>query len=67
MLLQVLSRLKNRKVELNWSKCVFRVSQLEFLGHKIAQNGISPSDTKVQAILSFREPRNEGELRSFLG
>lgn len=63
----MLSRLKNRNVELNWGKCVFRVSQLEFLGHKISPNGISPSDTKVKAILSFREPQNEGELRSFLG
>lgn len=66
-MLQVLSRLKNRNVELNWDKCVFRVSQLEFLGHKISPNGISPSDIKIQAVVSFREPRNEGELRSFLG
>ncbi|XP_062535602.1 uncharacterized protein K02A2.6-like [Armigeres subalbatus] len=66
-LAKVLSRLKDRGVELKWDKCQFRVTQLEFLGHKISEEGISPSESKVAALLSFREPRNEAEVRSFLG
>ncbi|XP_062540951.1 uncharacterized protein K02A2.6-like [Armigeres subalbatus] len=33
-LAKVLSRLKDRGVELKWEKCQFRVTRLEFLGHK---------------------------------
>lgn len=66
-LFQVLSRFKSRNVALNWEKCLFRVTELEYLGHQISEKGISPSETKIQALLSFREPQNEQELRSFLG
>lgn len=59
--------MKSRNVALNWEKCQFRVTELEFLGHKISNKGISPSDIKLRALLSFREPKNEHELRSFLG
>lgn len=46
---------------------MFRVTELDFLGHRISRNGIRPSESKIQAILSFREPQNEAEVRSFLG
>ncbi|XP_055622495.1 uncharacterized protein K02A2.6-like [Toxorhynchites rutilus septentrionalis] len=64
---KVLSRLKDRGVELKWEKCQFWVTELEFLGHQISRNGISPSESKVAALMSFREPENEAEVRSFLG
>lgn len=63
----MLARLKNRNVELNWEKCRLRVTEVDFLGHNITPDGIKPSKSKTQALLSFREPQNEGELRSFLG
>lgn len=46
---------------------MFKVKELEFLGHIITSNGICPVKTKSDAILSFRQPRNEAEVRSFLG
>ncbi|XP_055644734.1 uncharacterized protein K02A2.6-like [Toxorhynchites rutilus septentrionalis] len=64
---EVLRRLKDRSVELNWEKCVFRVDKVEFLGHTISALGIAPSISKVEAILSFRQPESESEVRSFLG
>ncbi|XP_041786627.1 uncharacterized protein K02A2.6-like [Anopheles merus] len=64
---KVLSRLKNRGIELNWEKCQLRVSDIEFLGHSLNQEGIMPSRNKIGTILSFREPRCETEVRSFLG
>lgn len=62
-----MDRLKSRGVELNWGKCVFGVTELEFLGHRISVEGIRPSQTKVSAVLSFRHPSSESEVRSFLG
>lgn len=65
--MQVLNRLKTRGVELNWEKCLFRVKELEFLGHSLSETGIMPARSKIETILSFREPQSEAEVRSFLG
>lgn len=54
-------------MQLNWEKCVFGVTELEFLGHKITQTGIKPSEAKVAALKAFRKPENSNEVRSFLG
>lgn len=54
-------------MELNWDKCMFKVKELEFLGHNVTADGIHPSKVKTDAILSFRDPKNEAEIRSFLG
>lgn len=43
------------------------VSELDFLGHHISEKGISPSLSKIKAVLSFRAPITESEVRSFLG
>lgn len=64
---EVLKRFKNRSVLLNWGKCVFRAQKIEFIGHQISAGGILPSNSKIEAILSFRRPVNESEVRSFLG
>ncbi|XP_058824745.1 uncharacterized protein K02A2.6-like [Topomyia yanbarensis] len=58
---KVLSRLKERGVELKWEKCRLRVAELEFLGHRISEIEIRPSESKVAAFMSFREPQNEAE------
>lgn len=64
---QVMDRLEHRGVQLNWDKCLFRAEEVEFLGHKITKSGIAPSNTKVAAILAFRRPTSDSEVRSFLG
>lgn len=63
----MLKRLKERGVELNWDKCAFGVLELDFLGHHISPQGIGPSLSKMNAVLSFRTPTSETEVRSFLG
>ncbi|XP_062713896.1 uncharacterized protein K02A2.6-like [Aedes albopictus] len=64
---QVLKRFEDRGVELNWDKCVFGVTKVDFLGHTISSDGVIPAKDKVVAIQSFRRPENEAEVRSFLG
>ncbi|XP_058456768.1 uncharacterized protein K02A2.6-like [Malaya genurostris] len=63
----VLSTLKEYGILLNHSKCVFKVSELEFLGHIISPNGIYPSNSKIEALQRFRAPETSEEVRSFLG
>ena len=43
------------------------MSHLEFMGHVLSARGIGPADVRVKAVVDAREPRNAGEVRSFLG
>lgn len=63
----LLNRMKEYGILLNEDKCVINVSQIEFLGHELTKTGIRPTESRISAIKSFREPRNVSELRSFLG
>lgn len=62
-----LKRLKSYNVTLNEDKCVYGVKEIVFLGHKLSEKGIRPTDDKLIAIKQFREPKTAEETRSFLG
>lgn len=64
---KVLNRLKEYNVALNESKCVFNVTEIQFLGHKLSASGIKPIFDKVEAIRKFHRPLTMEETRSFLG
>lgn len=49
------------------SKCVFAVSKVNYLGHVISAQGVTPDPEKIQAILDWPEPRSLTALRGFLG
>ncbi len=48
-------------------KSIFGADVLEYLGHNLSADGISPHQAKVSAILVMQPPRNLAELRSHLG
>ncbi|XP_055681809.1 uncharacterized protein K02A2.6-like [Lutzomyia longipalpis] len=64
---KVLATLKENDVLLNQSKCIFRVYQIQFLGHVLSEKGIRPMESKVEAVQKFRSPETKEEVRSFLG
>ena len=64
---QTLSRLKDVGLTVNADKCVFGVSEMVFLGHKLTSRGIDPAKEKVKAVAEVREPQTATEVRSFLG
>lgn len=37
------------------------------MGHKISEHGISPNDYKVEAVRRFPLPKNQHQLRQFMG
>ncbi|GBG90717.1 hypothetical protein CBR_g51226 [Chara braunii] len=51
----------------NRDKCEFVQQELEYLGHFVTPEGISPLSDKIQAVLEWPEPRNVTDVRSFLG
>lgn len=63
----VLDTLKRHGVLLNEAKSVYKVTQIEFLGHVFDSTGVRPIESRVEAIQSFRAPQSKEELRSFLG
>ena len=63
----VFDRLTTNGIVVNPNKCVLGVKELDFLGHHIDQNGITPLQSKVQAILDFPQPTSQRQLRRFMG
>ena len=66
-LLTVLRRLDKTGMRLKHEKWEFNQPQVQYLGHIISEQGISPSETKVQAIRDAPVPTNVTELKAFLG
>ena len=63
----IFRRLREKGLTLNSSKCEYNKRSLEFLGHTFGNEGISPSDLKIKAILGLPDPKNASEVRSLLG
>jgi hypothetical protein len=48
-------------------KSIFGASQVEYLGHMVSADGLSPTKAKVAAIQALPSPRNINELRCIMG
>ena len=48
-------------------KCLFMVSSVSYLGHKIDAEGLHPLPDKLLAVESASTPRSVSELKSYLG
>ncbi|GBG84562.1 hypothetical protein CBR_g38844 [Chara braunii] len=64
---RVLETLCRAKYKANREKCEFVRQELEYLGHFVTPEGISPLSDKIQAIQEWPEPRNVTHIRLFLG
>ena len=62
----LLERLKANHVTLNKEKCEFSKSDVEFIGHRVSDNGVKPLSSRVQAISEYKVPNNVTELWRFL-
>jgi hypothetical protein len=63
----ILERLTRAGFTMNASKCKFCQTKISFLGHEISQTGVSADPQRMAAILNYPMPRNQRELRQFLG
>ncbi|GBG84182.1 hypothetical protein CBR_g38155 [Chara braunii] len=63
----VLETLRRARYKANRGKCKFVRQKLEYLGHFVTPEGISPLSDKIQAIQEWPEPKNVTNVRSFLG
>ncbi|KAK8655193.1 hypothetical protein V6N13_107783 [Hibiscus sabdariffa] len=49
------------------SKYEFWLKKVTFLGHVVSAEGIQVDPGKIEAIVSWKQPKNVSEIRSFLG
>ena len=64
---EVFGRLRQANVKLNPKKCSFVKQKVEYLGHVVTPEGVSPNPDKVRVVQEFPTPTNLKELRNFLG
>jgi len=64
---EVLKRLQNNGLAISPEKCVWKATEVKFLGYIIGRNGIRMSDDKVQAVLNWKTPGSLTGIQSFLG
>ena len=63
----VFRRLREADLRLNPEKCTFVRKRLEFLGHMVSEDGLSPDPAKVDKVQNFPVPTTVKTLRGFLG
>ena len=64
---QVFDLLSANGLVINKFKCVFGVTELDYLGHKVTIKGIQPLPDRIKSIQNFPIPQNRPALQRFLG
>ena len=60
-------RLEKHNVKLNDAKCQLFQAQVKYMGHILSKHGISPVNSKLDAIRLAPRPKDVSQMRSFLG
>ncbi|WVZ80333.1 hypothetical protein U9M48_027818 [Paspalum notatum var. saurae] len=63
----VLSRLGEHKLYAKFSKCAFWLKEVAFLGHILSAKKVVVDPSKVEDVLTWKQPQTVIEIRSFLG
>jgi hypothetical protein len=63
----VLQRLRDHQMYVKFSKCVFCIKEVPFLGHVVSPEGIVVDPSKVKEVLEWKPPTTVSEVQSFLG
>lgn len=63
----VLQRFREANIKLKPSKCPFVHCKVNYLGHVVLREGVSPDPEKIRAVQEFPIPKTVRDVRSFLG
>lgn len=57
----------NANLKINWSKCKFLQPYVEYLGYIVGQGEMRVSTKKIVTLMNFPTPKNQTNIRSFMG
>lgn len=63
----VLQRFREANIKLKPSKCPFAHCKVNYLGHVVLREGVSPDPEKIRAVQEFPIPKTVRDVRAFLG
>ena len=63
----VLNKLTSAGFTINVRKCSICKPEIKFLGHVVSREKLMPDQQRIEAILKYSAPRNQKQLRRFLG
>ena len=61
------SILKDAGLKLSLEKCSFFKKHIQYLGHLLSEEGIQPLPEKLESISKMPRPKNQKEVKQFLG
>ncbi|KAD5318194.1 hypothetical protein E3N88_18140 [Mikania micrantha] len=63
----VLEILREKRLYAKFSKCEFRLKEVQFLGHIVNEKGVHVDPARIDAVKNWSTPKTPTEIRSFLG
>ena len=64
---QVFERIRHVNLKLGADKCTFAAKEVNYLGHRVTEEGLLPDSSLLAAIREIPPPKTATEVRSFLG
>lgn len=64
---EVLSKLRQANLKVKPVKCNLFATEVQYLGHIISARGVKADPAKVEAVCQWPVPKNQTEVRSFVG
>lgn len=64
---EVFDRLSAARLKLHPKKCSFALQKVLYLGHYLSAQGMEVDRSKVEIVEQYPRPKNQKELRSFIG
>lgn len=64
---KILRALEKVNLKLQLDKCEFLKKEVAFLGHIVTDQGVKPNPDKISVIKGWPLPKNQKELKGFLG
>ena len=63
----IFDRFRKAGIKFKPSKCVFAKKAVTYLGHTLTKDGISVNSDKVSVIKNYKRPKNQKQVKQFIG